>query len=423
MRANILANLQLPILTFIASVAVASPPIISSISPTAGPVPSTKISVTGTGFTKSATAKFGSNPSALTYTYVSSTSATVQIPATITSTIGPISITTGSGTATSPVPFVVAPTSNSPAAANTTATTDTSCTAIEPFYWEIGDQYNTLVSGSSPMGGSITSSYPMSIASASKMVYAAYVVQLRGGVSGLVTPNLNEVPFMNFTSGYTNMPDASMTGGNICPSNDTITGCLSANPSYAAKNSANVGKFYYNAGHMENDANLNTALGPDGVTKIATAVQSELNLQTSFTYTEPLVTGGMYGVSSDYALFLRAVLSGTLYMNQALGTSPVCTLPQSKNCNAVSSPIPLAWHYSIGHWVEDNPQTTIGTTVYPAGDGAFSSPGEYGFYPWIEKSKQFYGLIARQSSAGQQGFVSAQCGQKIRAAWDSGNTE
>ena len=77
--------------------------------------------------------------------------------------------------------------------------------------------------------------------------------------------------------------------------------------------------------------------------------------------------------------------------------------------------IPEAWHYSIGHWVEDDPTTN--------GDGSFSSPGAYGYYPWIDPSKTYYGLVARSVPNGtglSEGYQSAQCGRLLRAAWKTG---
>jgi hypothetical protein len=97
-------------------------------------------------------------------------------------------------------------------------------------------------------------------------------------------------------------------------------------------------------------------------------------------------------------------------MNDALGTSPVCTLPSS-TCNAVYTPFQEeAWSYSIGHWVEDNPLTN--------GDGAFSSTGSNGFYPWIDATKSYYGIISRFSTGGS--YPSVQCGRLIRAAFITG---
>jgi len=53
------------------------------------------------------------------------------------------------------------------------------------------------------------------------------------------------------------------------------------------------------------------------------------------------------------------------------------------------------------------------------GDGAFSSAGAFGFYPWIDAGRRYYGVIARRDSAGE-GYDSARCGRLIRKAWLSG---
>ena len=55
------------------------------------------------------------------------------------------------------------------------------------------------------------------------------------------------------------------------------------------------------------------------------------------------------------------------------------------------------------------------------GDGAFSSPGAYGFYPWVDAERSFYGVLAREVPAtGGIGYGSAVCGRAIRKAWLTG---
>ena len=66
----------------------------------------------------------------------------------------------------------------------------------------------------------------------------------------------------------------------------------------------------------------------------------------------------------------------------------------------------------MGHWVEDDPVT---------GDGTFSSAGAFGFYPWIDATKTYYGILAREdTSGGGNGFPSAECGRNIRKAFVTG---
>ena len=312
----------------------------------------------------------------------------------------------------------IGPTPTSVAAANATVQSNPLCgTPITPFYWEIGDQNGALISGSvgaDTTGAPVLVTTKLSIASASKWIYSTYVTQLRGSASKLTAQDVN---FLHFTSGYDNMDNQ----GTACPASNnpnTVNQCLTrTNPqgaSFSAQNTATIGSFYYNGGHMENHASQLTPLGPVAVGSLASSMLPLLGSGINLVYTEPLMSGGILTTAQDYATVLRRVLDGSLAMHDALGTSPVCTLP-SASCNASFTPIQEAWHYSIGHWVEDDP------TVH--GDGAFSSPGAFGFYPWIDATKTYYGVIARAQQTGtgeQQGYASAQCGRLIRHAWMTG---
>jgi hypothetical protein len=311
------------------------------------------------------------------------------------------------------------PTPNSISAAKATSTNNALCGAfIAPYYWEIGDATGTLVSGSqgtNSSGDAVVATTKLAVASASKMIYATYVAQLRGSFANLTSQDTN---FLHFTSGYTNMGSASES---VCPQTlnpDDVNECLTLrNPQgvlFSAQDPSTIGRFYYDSGHMENHASQFTPLGVVGVGSLGQTMVSVLGLNVTILFGEPLLSGGAYMNAQDYALVLRRILDGTLVMRDALGTSPVCT-QRAAPCNAAFTPIPEAWHYSIGHWVEDDPSTN--------GDGAFSSPGAFGFYPWIDKSKTYYGIISRAQSpeAGEQhGYSSAQCGRLIRAAFMTG---
>src|SRR4029079_7558656 len=76
------------------------------------------------------------------------------------------------------------------------------CAPIRPFYWEIGDRSSALASGSVSSAASTTvytQTSMMSIASASKLLYAAYIAEKRAGVL-----SADDYRFLNFESGYTN---------------------------------------------------------------------------------------------------------------------------------------------------------------------------------------------------------------------------
>jgi hypothetical protein len=311
------------------------------------------------------------------------------------------------------------PNPNSIAATVATVTGNPLCTSITPFYWEIGDKSGPLASGSEGTdinGEAVKAGTALLIASASKWVYGTYVVQLRGGAQGLSAEDIN---FLHFTSGFTYM--GSNTKSSECPATDapdTINKCLTLSAQkgvpYDTQNPDTIGRFDYDAGHMENHASRYTELGNVPDTELGPTISSALGANIHFVYTQPLMPGGIFASANDYTQMLRNILSGRLRMLEALGTHPVCTLP-SASCNAVYSPSPEAWHYSIGHWVEDDPMTH--------GDGAFSSAGAFGFYPWIESSKEYYGVISRQTGTAadsRNGYKSAQCGRLLRRAFDTG---
>lgn len=385
-----------------------------------------QLTVTGT-FRDGQTAAL--NASKQTFTSSNSAIATVSAEGVVTvtagalvggtATIGVTNIKTGISAMSDQTTVVTSttPSPNSVAAAIATASDNALCgNTIAPFYWEIGDQNGTLVTGSlgTTATGPITGSTLFSVDSASKLLYAAYVVQERGAASNL---SAADIDFLHFASGYTYLP--LVTATSVCPltlSPDTVNECLTqktpAGILYSAQNPATVGKFDYDGGHMENHASQLMTIGNTDFESLGPIVSAQLGTGISFVYTEPLMSGGVETSASMYGQVLRNILSvsSPLAMNDALGTSPVCTLPSS-TCNAVYTPFPQeAWSYSIGHWVEDNPATN--------GDGAFNSAGSYGFYPWIDATKSYYGIVARDAANGA--YPSVQCGRLIRAAFITG---
>ena len=141
----------------------------------------------------------------------------------------------------------------------------------------------------------------------------------------------------------------------------------------------------------------------------ASEVSHALGLPAPFAHLQPQLAAGIATNAAVYAGFLQRIMRGELKMAALLGANATCTNPASC-ATAVSSPaVGLDWGYSVGHWVES----------VPAGDGAFSSAGAFGFYPWLSADKTLYGILARQSLAGG-GIDSAKCGALIRKACNAG---
>jgi len=283
------------------------------------------------------------------------------------------------------------------AAASQAAQSDARCTALRPFYWEMGDAQQRLAGGSVGLP-SIEAGSALPIASASKWIYAAYVLERRVG-----QPSAEDIQYLNFRSGYTQFPP------NGCQAQDTVASCL-ARDNHGVKTPAHEGFFYYGGGHMQKHASLpSMGLGALDNAGLAAELRRLLGQDIALAYLQPQPAGGLRMSARDYATFLRKLLGGQLRMAAWLGVQAVCTSPA--HCSqALYTPVPAtqSWHYGLGHWIEDD----------PAGDGAFSSAGAFGFYPWIDASRSHYGVLARLDVGGA-GADSSACGAAIRKAWNT----
>lgn len=304
-----------------------------------------------------------------------------------------------------PAPAPISDAARVAAASSTALSSSNACAAIRPFYWEIGDRSARLGAGSvAAPGASPTyqADTVMPIASASKWLYGAYVVERRAG-----QPSAQDIEALNFRSGYTSF------GFSGCERGDTVGSCATRGDN-GLLTPAHVGKFFYNGGHMQVHA---ARAQPEGMgiaaldnETLAAEMRRVLGTELALSYTQPQLAGGARMSASAYALFLRKLLRQELQLGRQLGSHPVCTNPASC-ASALSTPMrtDLDWHYSLGHWVEDDPRQ---------GDGAFSSAGAFGFYPWIDAGQRYYGIVARADALGG-GADSASCGALIRKAWIS----
>lgn len=295
-------------------------------------------------------------------------------------------------------------------AAQVVAQSQPECQAAQPFYWEVGDAHGVLASGQAGRNAP-TAQTKMQIASASKWIYGAYVAERRGG-----TLTQDDVRFLNFQSGYSPF--------RMCRQGQTVQECQGSLLNHRGEQDADtIGHFYYSGGHMQQHAVL-MGLGRLDNQGLALAIKRELNPRGSnwdLSYSQPQLAGGAQSSAQGYGHFLRGMLAGDLKMGALLGSHPVCTNPKTCPGDALKTPIPTteSWHYSLGHWVEDDAAV---------GDGAFSSPGAFGFYPWIHANRQYYGILAREDHQGvflgdpdtKPAIRSVSCGRLIRQAWERG---
>lgn len=305
-------------------------------------------------------------------------------------------------------------------AVNATITNNQACISLSRFYWEIGDKVGGLGHVWSGTGGALgiapSASQQIAIYSAGKWIWGAYAYERLGSVLDAANRQ-----FLTMTAGYLTQP-----GANQCTIYTTVESCRDSMPD---QDSAEVGRFNYGSGHFQNQAVESfkvtptpDGLGPMNKSQLAAEIRRVVGTDIALSYNAPQLAGGAKSSATDYAKFLRKILNGQLRIGSALGSDAVCTLDDDAvACDAGYSPandagagLQEAWHYSIGHWVEDAPGI---------GDSAYSSPGAAGFYPWIDSSQTYYGILARNVVGTASAGNSVKCGRKIRAAWLSGNPQ
>ncbi|WP_020651002.1 hypothetical protein [Solimonas variicoloris] len=296
-------------------------------------------------------------------------------------------------------------------AAATAAAEGAACTDARPFYWEIGGSSGAPIASGQVGGTDFARNTTVTLASASKWVFAAYVLQRYSGIP-TGSGGAQIVDALNMKLGYTSLNDY------LCQLTLTVSGCFTVG-SNDNHDSAADGHFFYNSGHGQYVASQASLLNLGNKTRntLFTEVNSYLNLGSSFGYANLPLSSGMQGNAADYATFLQRIMTGYYVISSYLNYSPVVTYPCASGLSGCTPLGSVDFHYSLHHWIEDNTGGTLsnGKTLGP-GDGAHSSPGAFGFYPWITADKQYYGILSREASSGAPGD-SIPCGQAIRKAF------
>lgn len=112
----------------------------------------------------------------------------------------------------------------------------------------------------------------------------------------------------------------------------------------------------------------------------------------------PTYAGGMRSTAEDYGLLLRAILqSGFItdragFLEDRIGRKPILYRPPGITENR------LDWHYGFGFWKEcDLPVYAAACDAAPV----LSSPGAFGFTPWIDFGNSYWAVIAVEEGLGQ----------------------
>ncbi len=110
----------------------------------------------------------------------------------------------------------------------------------------------------------------------------------------------------------------------------------------------------------------------------------------------PRFSGNMRSSADDYALLLTAVLNGDLVADRdaylADRTSNVTFGYRPGDFNGAGAD----WHYGFGFWKECD---DLSYTAACDTDPTISSPGAFGFTPWIDFETGYWGIVAIEAVA------------------------
>jgi hypothetical protein len=309
------------------------------------------------------------------------------------------------------------------------------------FYWEVGDANGLLYARQDEQGQPHANrDQVIPIASASKWLYATYVVEPASGQ----TLNEASIARLSLSSDAVATHPASTDAGAItivCNPTNTVAQCAARQT--RGGDDGQIHPFSYGGAHLQSLAGEDTVIRNDDTLALGTAISNVLQLPGAFAYGQPALAGGVRTSPATYAAFLQKMLKGAqgqgngYALGALLDADLVCAANPSPASSVPSSPYtqPNAWpegsvanspfpldepaQYGLGHWVES---ALTGTPGY-------SSPGSFGFYPSIDADKQIYVIVsyddevvdtAHGESTSEAYLDAMYCGRNVRRAWLSG---
>jgi CubicO group peptidase (beta-lactamase class C family) len=117
----------------------------------------------------------------------------------------------------------------------------------------------------------------------------------------------------------------------------------------------------------------------------------------------PLIAGGLRATMNEYARILQLEYNRGVYQGNRLISDALFTAQSTEQFPAAvigSSPfanVGLEFHYGLASWLECTP---------PASNCAVqSSPGAFGFTPWVDRDGGYYAMVAMEVTESQSGIV------------------
>ena len=291
-------------------------------------------------------------------------------------------------------------------AAVDTANISPDCTSLGDFYWEVGNGTAKLFGFS--RGSGVAETTVMPLASASKWLYASAYLQSKGYANLSAT----EKKRLNFTSGYLEGTDT------ICgDAGTTVSDCYGPSYKNVSYKSLQDGKFFYDGGHMQKLAldDMGGRMGT-GLLSIIDWLNGQLGTSLPESSSAVAVAGGFWGSAAHYRVFLQNLLGNQYAMSVRLNADAVPAWPGGPGVTYTPWTAAGQAYYGLGHWLERELVNNVWSVT------GHSSPGMFGFYPWVDAGKSQYMLLARArlNTTGGEGEMSRVCAHEILEAYTLG---
>jgi D-alanyl-D-alanine-carboxypeptidase/D-alanyl-D-alanine-endopeptidase len=288
------------------------------------------------------------------------------------------------------------------------------------------------------MYGTFAPDQRIAIASASKMVAGLTILRLvdqgfltldstTSAVLGWTGPQgaITLRQLLSFTSGLPREAPCTLLAG------ITLANCVDS-ISLMTPLTAPGTRFDYGSTHLHVAARMaEVVTGQSWASVFGTQLKTPLGLPAEMTYytaprqalgtSNPLIAGGLRATMNEYARVLQlefnrgvyqgnALIGASLFDVQATESYPNATIGNSPFLNAG-----INFHYGLAAWLEC-PPPAVNCNV-------LSSPGAFGFTPWVDRDGGYYAMLAMEVTESQSGIVefSVRLAQDlkplIRAEW------
>jgi CubicO group peptidase (beta-lactamase class C family) len=270
------------------------------------------------------------------------------------------------------------------------------------------------------MYGTFSADQRIAIASSSKLVAGLTIMRLvdqgfltldstTGSVLGWTGPQANITlrQLLSFTSGLPReAPCTLLTGITLADCVDTI--------SQMTPVAAPGTRFDYGSTHLHVAARMaEVATGQPWANIFEAQLKGPLGLSPDMLWytaprqaqgtSNPLIAGGIRATMNEYARVLQLEYNRGVYQGNRLISDAMFSVQATEpfpNAEIGSSPfesIGLDFHYGLANWLECPPPATNCPVQ--------SSPGAFGFTPWVDRNGGYYAIIGMEVSESQSGIV------------------